>query len=306
MIPKPPSGRSASLSTVPTLPHSASLPPTSFRAALSTSSQPVRTNRRCSDRIRSAYDSGSGSDDDPASKPGVSSSSRQAQSFPSSGIPVPVQYRPLPPRRVKTVSDPSRLESPLTMKYRNAGGPPSAFGEIGGFARPSPASRRRRDSLESTPAGARDVRSPEHPFARSTGFSSVGATTPHWNAGLQSQPISPISPRDTLDTTSFHARAKSPDEVKEEVRSVEGIPQLARERGLGERDADVDHDVIGYELSENSSIHPRLSRISVCSSIKDLELADTISTRPNQRHHYEHLTTNCRPCRSKTPSWTGS
>jgi len=272
MIPKP--IRTVSPMPAPSLPHSASLPPTSFRAAQSTPSQPIRPNRRQSDRIRSPSDSSESESDEDTTARSTQPKTTQPKSapFPPSGIPVPVGHRPFPPVRQKTLSDSSRLDSPLAARFRNGTGPPSAFGGAGGFARPSPANRRRRGSAGGTHAAdTNGMTSPNfgaaRPFGRSTSSSSLGMTRPLWKEKSQSQPTSPISPTHALDHTSFHLRAATPEEGRDGVDLVKNHVQPARQIRDDDGEVDeVDADIVRQDLSIIGPLDPRLSRISVRST----------------------------------------
>lgn len=253
----------------PILPHSSSMPPSSFQDTTPLQRQTHR--RRHSDRIRSPSDSSSsGSDDESLEALLPPRSERQASApadtliFPSTASHTPATRPTIADRRKKTLSD-SKLESPLTARVRG-GGPPSAFGYGGaGFARPSPASRRRRGSTSSNVSnGGEDAKSPEFlpsDIKRSASSMSVhsagiNATSPPWERGaFGSSPSSPISPTAALDSSSFFARSKSPD-VLSETEAVEG--EVLGNEGDSEGDGDVMGEGLGADM-----LNPRLSKISV-------------------------------------------
>ncbi|WWD21593.1 hypothetical protein CI109_106079 [Kwoniella shandongensis] len=271
------------------LPHSSSMPPSSFHDYdQSTPQQPPRRRRHNSDRVRSPSDSSSsnssGEEDEIAQRRRqqrqTSAPPQRAKAFPKSStanVP-PTQPTGWLPMRKKTLSDPNRsdgsLGSPLAARVRAAAGPPSAFG---GFARPSPASRRAR-KVSSGSASAHqsyedDRKSPEpqnQPTSRSTSSSSVGMTSPPaWQTRYDSRPTPPMSPSDEVDNTSFHARAKSPetDGGGSEVDQVER-DDLGSEHGYNDEDERNGYDgeeidVMGQEMTKGSdSLDARLSRFS--------------------------------------------
>ncbi len=268
MIPKPQQARVPSRLLASPIPHSSSLPPASFRDLQTTPSRPTRpSQRRHSNRIHSPSDSSGSEEEDNSPRTERKIFVRtHSQPFPTSGMPVPVSHHPLPPKRTKTLSDPSRLDSPLAMRFEKGVGPPSAFGGVGGFLRPSPAGRRRRGSAGSAAAVEDMVKSPEcgpsRPFARNTSSSSAGLASPSWNATFHRQPTSLISPTHGLDHTSFHIPVKSPEEVDDQVH-----PMGSSDRD--DTDADIEEDfmevdIVG-DLDKNGLLDPRLSRISVSS-----------------------------------------
>ncbi len=185
--------------------------------------------------------------------------------FPSSGYHVPTSFSNRPSvagRRNKTLSDSSQqLDSPLSIRARNAQGPPSAFGHTS-FARPSPAGRRtRKTSGNSLGMSDHEARSPSFespPFQRSMSSSAV-AQVAYDAADAAERSFSPSSPTDGVDSTSFHARAKSPEEMDEIDHHIEGTSgsEIGSEDGAGE-EVDYVESNIG-----NDSLNPRLSRISV-------------------------------------------
>lgn len=213
MIPKPQPARNTSSLN---LPHSASLPPTAFRNLQNT----PRASRRHSDRIRDPSDSSSS--DDEIARPRQASAppqetGRSLTAFPSSGS-GNIAPRPYS-RRAKTLSDPSKRESPLSGKVRGAQ-PPSAFTSSGAFARPSPASRRRRGS-----AGGQSATSEHDDGSQSFGRNVSSSSLNDMAWGRDSRAASPISPNHGIDSTSFH-RAKSPEVVEEEGPAHDGEVHL--------------------------------------------------------------------------------
>ncbi|ORY24001.1 hypothetical protein BCR39DRAFT_548111 [Naematelia encephala] len=276
MIPKPQPLRSSSPLRPPPLPHSASLPPSSFRDAQATPRGASKsTSRRHSDRIRSPSDS-SGSSSENENEDQTKRFERQAsappqsQPFPSSGVAV-LGTRPLPPKRSKTLSDPSRHDSPLGLRVRGSAVAPTSFGGMMGFARPSPASRRRRGSASARSAnGDEEATSPgfdpDRSFARSVSSGSVALTSPPWTRRVDS-PVSPDSP---IDNTSFHARAKSPEADEEgsvglAERALSESGEFEGEIGGDEVD-EVDGDVVRQGHMGQGLLDPRLSRISTDSA----------------------------------------
>ncbi|KAK4684860.1 hypothetical protein P7C73_g5304, partial [Tremellales sp. Uapishka_1] len=257
-------------------PHSAPLPPSTYTDVDHTPVQ-RRHSRRNSDRIRSPSDSSSSSSED-AEIPyrhrmeRHTSAPAQSQPFPSSGAPPVPGIRPLPPKRTKTLSDPSRLDSPLAVRNRH--NPPSAFSSSGGFARPSPASKRRRGSRGSATGAPDDsydrAKSPEiintsggtRTLSRTVSASSVTMEyAPTWE---DNSPKSPVSQEDGLDSTSFHERAKSP----ETEGDVEETPEseVGDEEFLDEEDDQADIVGEGRLGAGADSLNPRLSRISTDST----------------------------------------
>ena len=237
----------------------------------------VPRRKRHSDRIRSPSDSSSSSSEDDIGE-AVRRRQERHSSEPDNGKPFPAMpdenssfgNRPLPPRRKKTLSDSSRNDSPLAMRVqRNSTAPPSAFGS---FARPSPASRRRRESSGAY-ASDQDESYREHSsgrFGRSVSQHSAtsGMKSPTWSNRSDSVPPSPISPR--VDQTSFHARAKSPEDLgEEEARAAEDAVEDRGEESVhgGDRDLDELDDVVGQAMLGTEALNPRLSRISASHSI---------------------------------------
>ncbi|KAI9636287.1 uncharacterized protein MKK02DRAFT_44991 [Dioszegia hungarica] len=255
------------------LPHSASLPPTSFRQHMDKTPRPRTHNRRLSDRIRSPSDSSS-SDEDRGHSTFRPRAGRQQSAPPipfntsrsSSNIPG-LDQQPLPPlpagHRARTRTDSGGKESPLAQRVR-AGGkgkPPSsfAFGGATSFARPSPASRRRRGSTSGQSAsGAEDAKSPD--------FSASGWSMSSASLAMGSSPImSPTSPRSAngLDYTSYHEQAKSP-EAMSEAGAVEDDMAMG---GEGEQDGGGDEAEEVDDLRDMQEVEdPRLSTLSTESS----------------------------------------
>ncbi|AAW45913.2 hypothetical protein CNJ01550 [Cryptococcus deneoformans JEC21] len=234
-----------------------------------------RRRRRISDRIRSPSDNSSSSssgeeNDIRSNRQGSAPSSSQASFQSSTTAPGPAGFAV--PVRKKTLSDPNRsdssLDSPLPVRMRSKDNPPSAF--TGGFARPSPASRRRTASSTIHPDD--DLKSTDlsNPIKRSFSSSSLRLQSPQpWKrlpSHHSSRPPSPMSPMDQIDSTSLHERTKSreiDDGKSEEVEQIEQkvipdveLDQMEDEEGNEKRDG-VDHDVGG-----NETLLPRLSRIS--------------------------------------------
>ncbi|WRT64675.1 uncharacterized protein IL334_001609 [Kwoniella shivajii] len=276
------------------IPHSSSLPPTSFRAAVqSTPDESSSRRRRHSDRIKSPSDSSSNSSGDdeevrPRSQRQVSAPPASARSFPTNinaAPPPPAGWLPI---RKQTISDPSRfdgtLSSPRSSRVR--GTPPSAFG---GFARPSPASRRRRGSSGATGQSNEDDRkSPEPPrpsMGRSTSSASISMTSPPpWQTRYDSRPTSPSSPIDEVDNTSFHARAKSPetdgDDEPDQAEMDTFIPAGQHDADLDNDELDeIDADVMGQGMVGvgSDTLNPRLSRISTESTNSLRTSHDTVA-----------------------------
>ncbi|OCF33867.1 hypothetical protein I316_04579 [Kwoniella heveanensis BCC8398] len=280
-------------------PHSESMPPSSFRSLSQyTPDQSTRRRRRHSDRIKSPSDTSSSSssseeeDHPPRNERQRSAPPQTGKAFPASTAAAPPPPAGWLPIRKKTLSDPSRpdlsLNSPLSARTR--GGPPSAFG---GFARPSPASRRRRGS-----SGAHqnqtfddDRNSPEYTGRPSIGGRSTSSASNHqslsspppWQTRYDSRPTSPSS-QDEVDNTSFHARAKSPGtEGDDDVDYAEMdafIPAGHHDDDdIGQHEADeVDSDVMGQGMTaSHDTLNPRLSRISTESSISLRTSHDTVA-----------------------------
>jgi len=266
-----------------------------------------KPNRRQSDRIRSPSDSSgtsSSSEDEAVHQQRLTRQSTAppaGTAFPSSSSETQAVAKPIHPKRKKTLSDSSRLDSPLAMRVtRNGGAPPSSF--AGGFARPSPASRRRRGSQSDN-----DDRSPEYGgrFGRSASTQNMSAASPTWSSfgGRQSGPASPISPG--VDHTSFHARAKSPEEMRaeEEMQAememrMDGGPDEVGHEGGDE--VDEAEDIIGQGMmGAGEAMNPRLSRISVSSPNR---LGCGAHARPSRPHRYGPRMTSCKRCRSRIPS----
>lgn len=239
-----------------------------------------RRRRRISDRIRSPSDdsnsSSSGEEDDSSTRQGSAPPESQ-NSFQSStaaagpaGFAVPV--------RKKMLSDPNRsdssLDSPLPTRMRSRDSTPSAF--TGGFARPSPASRRRTASSTihlDDDLNSPDLNSPDlsNPIKRSFSSSSIRMQSPRPQNRLSShhssRPSSPMSAVDQIDSASSHGRTKSPDTDDCGSEAVDqfgrkaiadfGPDQLEDEEEREKRDGD-DRDANG-----NDTVLSRLNRISV-------------------------------------------
>lgn len=251
------------------------MPPAAFQQSAGIPPQ-IRSNRRHSDRVRSpSGSSGSSSDGDAVTRRTPDPPQATAQTiistkqFPASASSQSSRYTgPLPPTRKKTLSDPSRLNSPLAMKVRGSG-PPSAFGIYGGFARPSPVSRRsRRGSAGSQPIGLDDdLISPDltgqPPFIRRvSSVSSTGrAPSPLLSGRRESRPNSPLS---SVDNTSFFARAKSPEsDGADEVLLVEEVTDMIEDMEAEAEILDSDLLIADALSGDTRPLDPRLSRISV-------------------------------------------
>ncbi|WVQ83168.1 hypothetical protein IAT38_005306 [Cryptococcus sp. DSM 104549] len=263
-------------------------PPTAFRAPETSTPQDSRRRRRHSDRIRSPSDSSSSSSGEEAPLPSdrrpAPPNSATAPSFPRNAAAAPPPPGGWQPIRKKTLSDPNRsdsgvgVDSPLAARTRGRAGPPSAFG----FARPSPATRRRRGS--SATRQEDDPKSPDlyggagagaggrrPSVSRSFSQTSITASSPQpWQTRFDSsRPASPMSPLDQVDNTSFHERAKSPetdgaaggddvDQIERKVLVDGELDQSEEEdAGLEEKDG-LDMD----DVPQGASLLPRLSRIS--------------------------------------------
>jgi hypothetical protein len=219
-----------------------------------------------SDRIRSPSDDSNTSSEEEGPAP-YNRLSRQTsepvknKAFPTPTTAVATSGGIVFPKRKKTLSDSSRLDSPLAMRVARAGGlPPTSFG---GFARPSPASRRRRGSQSDTESTPEFGPGKAH---RSTSSQSmhVTATSPTWSTYGEGVPTSPTSPG--VDSTSFHSRAKSPEEVEqEEDETAEMQMDQDREMGDVERNEELEEtdDAVGMLGGGSEALNPRLSRISV-------------------------------------------
>lgn len=235
-----------------------------------------RRRRRISDRIRSPSDdsssSSSGDENDiRTDRQGSAQPSSQTSLQPSTTDPGPAGFAI--PVRKKTLSDPNRsdssLDSPLPVRMRSRHNPPSAF--RGGFARPSPASRRRTASSTIHPDD--DPKSPDlsNPIKRSSSASSMRMQSPQpWNrlsSHHSSRPPSPISPMDQIDSTSFHERTMSwetddgrwedVDQIERKVVPDVELDQTEDEEGSEKGDG-VDRDANG-----NETLLSRLNKISV-------------------------------------------
>ncbi|OXG46619.1 hypothetical protein C355_05420 [Cryptococcus neoformans Th84] len=234
-----------------------------------------RRRRRISDRIRSPSDdsssSSSGDENDiRTDRQGSAQPSSQTSLQPSTTDPGPAGFDI--PVRKKTLSDPNRsdssLDSPLPVRMRSRHNPPSAF--RGGFARPSPASRRRTASSTIHPDD--DPKSPDlsNPIKRSSSASSMRMQSPQpWNrlsSHHSSRPPSPISPMDQIDSTSFRERTMSwetddgrwedVDQIERKVVPDVELDQTEDEEGSEKGDG-VDRDANG-----NETLLSRLNKIS--------------------------------------------
>ncbi|WWC68057.1 uncharacterized protein I206_101976 [Kwoniella pini CBS 10737] len=279
------SSRSDSPPSPSPIPHSTSMPPSSFKAAQATPDQPISRRRRHSDRIKSPSDSSSSSSGDEADvRPrGHRQTSAPPRTFPSSSNAAPAPPNGWQPIRKKTLSDPNRsdgsVNSPLSSRVRAA--PPSAYG---GFARPSPASRRRRGSSGGPDQYDDDRKSPEpNNMPRSVSSASMATTSPPaWQARYDSRPTSPSSQADEVDNTSFHSRAKSPgtegDDEPDHAEPNTFIPagQHEDEEDIYEELDEVDMDIMGQGV-RSDTLNPRLSRISTESTNSLRTSHDTVA-----------------------------
>ncbi|WVW78339.1 hypothetical protein I302_100293 [Kwoniella bestiolae CBS 10118] len=281
------STRSASPPSPSPLPYSSSMPPSSFKAAQSTPDQSTsRRRRRHSDRIKSPSDSSSSSSSGeeegarPRSQRQVSAPPQSARAFPSNSSAAPAPPAGWQPIRKKTLSDPNRsgasLNSPLSSRVRGA--PPSAYG---GFARPSPASRRRRGSSGAAGQSFEESQSPE-PSAIPRSTSSASFTS---RISWQSRPTSPSSQIDEVDNTSFHARAKSPetgeDDEPDHAEMDTFVPAGQHDQDEEEHEEvdQIDMDIMGQGLLGvgGDTMNPRLSRISTESTNSLRTSHDTVA-----------------------------
>ncbi|KGB80153.2 hypothetical protein CNBG_5991 [Cryptococcus deuterogattii R265] len=233
-----------------------------------------RRRRRISDRIRSPSEdsnsSSSGEEDDSSTRQGSAPPESQSSFQSSTAAAGPAGFAV--PVRKKILSDPNRsdssLDSPLPARMRSRGSTPSAF--TGGFARPSPASRRRTAS--STIHLDDDLNSPDlsNPIKRSFSSSSIRMQSPRPQNRLSShhssRPSSPMSAVDQIDRASSHGRTKSPetddcrleavDQTGRKAFSDFGLDQMEDEEEREKRDGD-DRDANG-----NDSLLSRLNKIS--------------------------------------------
>lgn len=247
----------------PSLPHSRSMPHSAIRDAQGT--PPVRQSRRHSDRVRSPSDS-SGSDSDQSTRKASGPQPFPVGSSFTSNIP-----RPVVPR-VKKLSDPARLESPLAVRRKGAQQPPSAYSPFGAFSRPSPASRRRRGSADSSPGmeTGNDLypRSGSQQRQRTVSQESMRASSPLWSGSQSSHPASPLSPLFPQHPTSrvgLQAEVHDSADIDEADLSLQAEGTAAEDAdaaSIAEEEADrVEEDLTG--LHPDDLLNPRLSRISV-------------------------------------------
>ena len=231
----------------------------------------------------------------------------------SSNIP-----RPVVPR-VKKLSDPARLESPLAIRRRGSQQPPSSYSPFGAFSRPSPASRRRRGSTESSPGaetgndllyGSRSTSQPRH---RTVSQESMRASSPLWSGSQSSHPASPLSPKFPSFQTSISragsAQPASPQDatdleqtdisVQADDLELEGLDAAS----MAEEETDqVDDDLAGPGLHLEDSLNPRLSRISVCARLPVHSRSVSSFRRLGRSPRSKLRTTSCRSCKSRMPS----
>lgn len=253
------------------LPHSASLPTFTNQGAKSTPTVIGRPSRRHSDRVRSPSDSSSSDSDDQqrvmqtsVTKPFPLGSSRE-----TTNIPRPVA------QRVKKLSDPSKLESPLAIRRRGAQQPPSAYSPFGAFSRPSPANRRRRGSAESSPGldmtGDADSRPPSQARVRKISQPSMRSSSPLWSGSQPSNPSSPLFPTIYARHQAGDVNADSiePDDLEDAELSLQ--LQANGPSDASEEVDQVDEDVLGASFYPNDSLNPRLIRISVSRSTQPLD-----------------------------------
>nr|ODN93679.1 hypothetical protein L204_04863 [Cryptococcus depauperatus CBS 7855] len=247
----------------------------------STPQQNQRHHRRHSDRVRSPSDSSStsSSDEDDTRQRRQVSAPPITSAFPSSSSTQPspsIGGFALPVRK-KTLSDPNHsdgsVDSPAPVRMvRNRANPPSAF--TGGFARPSPAGRRRRGSASAQGEG--DLNSPDlrNLIKRSFSSSSERVQSPQpygrpvsRQSRPSTRPPTPLSPVDLLDKTSFHESAKSPiinSEREDDHLDSEAMFDLDRV----EEGEDCDERESLKNTVSNDPLMPRLSRISSSASLR--------------------------------------
>jgi len=261
-----------------------------------------RARRRVSDRVRSPSESsGTSSDDEEAPLRDrllrQSSEPVGRMAFPVAPNAIDASAGIVYPQRKKTLSDSSRTESPIPLRSSRGGtAPPSSFG---GFARPVPASRRRRGSQSDT-----EERTPESNSGRagrrvSSQSVNTSLTSPTWSARGESVPSSPMSPG--IDSNSFHFRAKSPEEIdQEEHEAAETQLEQEREQEDVETNEEVEEtdDAVGMLGTGSEALHPRLSRISV--SLPTHSTLTRLTRRPNPPTLCGPPTTSCKHCRSRT------
>lgn len=229
----------------------------------------VRSTRRHSDRVRSPSDS-SGSDSDMGARARKISGTAAFPEGPSqmiSSIPRPVAQRAHHLSRTGPSHD-------IHKDARRKGNqqPPSAYSPFGAFARPSPASRRRRGSTESAPAA--DVMSDESSYPRPTSQTrvrkisqpSLRASSPLWSGSQPSNPGSPLFP--TFNTHRQQSRSWDDEIATLEEKDVDDADHSLDLDDQGATVALEELDQLGDDLSsdlgqQNGSLNPRLSRISV-------------------------------------------
>lgn len=250
--------------TKPAIPHSASMPTFAMQAAQMTPPTMNKPNRRQSDRVRSPSDSSSSDSDDQTrvrqtsmSKPFPHGSAREG-----SNIPRPVA------QRVKKLSDPSRLDSPLAVRRRANQQPPSSYSPFGAFSRPSPANRRRRGSAESNPGpdttADLDSRPPSQARVRKVSQPSMRSNSPLWSGSQPSDPSSPLFPTFTGQFRSMSGDAQLDTVEGDELDEAEMSLEL-QHTGNSDPSEELDQvgDDLGGMLHSHDSLNPRLSRISV-------------------------------------------
>lgn len=260
------------------LPHSTSMPDSAMRGAQHTRAGMTRATRRHSDRVRSPSDS-SGSESDTGAQTRVRKTSG-SQPFPGGSSLIPSNL----PRPVglphSTLSDLSMShDSPRGPRKRGTNQPPSAYSPFGAFARPSPASRRRRGSTESAPASdimgdeSTNPRPPSQTRIRKISQPSMRASSPLWSGSQPSNPGSPLLPifgssYQSMPATDAEWAPLEEQDIKEADLSL-ALADEGTSDALEELDQ-VGDDVPRPTLSHNDSLNPRLSRISVSAIVQDV------------------------------------
>ena len=224
-----------------------------------------KPNRRHSDRVRSPSDSSSSDSDDQTRVRQTSMS----KPFPlgsvheGSNIPRPVA------QRVKKLSDPSRLDSPLAVRKRGNQQPPSSYSPFGAFSRPSPANRRRRGSAGSNPgpdtADDLEPRPPSQSRVRKVSQPSMRSSSPLWSGSQPSDPSSPLFPTLPTQHRSFTGESQldivEGDDLEEADLSLE-LQQTGNSDPSEELDQ-LGDEVLGGHLHGHENSNSRLGRISV-------------------------------------------